>query len=109
MREHLSAGKPLEVSGYEIHPDLATALDCARLDSFTPSAETATLWLEQGTPDAVLAAPVSQKVIEAWSRKGVSVDVRLFGGPNFWQVAERAISHDALAATTVWVKDAWPA
>ena len=108
MREHLGSGKPLEVSGYEIHPDLAAALDTARLDSFIPPAGTPTLWLEQALPDADQAAPVSKKVIGAWRSKEVNVDVRLFGGPNFWQVAERAISPDALAATTAWIQDAWP-
>lgn len=107
MREQLAAGKSLEVSGYEIHPELATALDAARLDTFPPAPNMPTLWLEQAAPDATQAAPASQKVIDAWRSGGATIDVRFFEAPNFWQVAERAISTSAIDTTTAWAKQAW--
>ena len=107
MREQLAAGKSLEVSGYEIHPELAAALDAARLDIFPPAPNMPTLWLEQAAPDATQAAPASQKVIDAWRAGGATIDVRFFEAPNFWQVAERAISTSAIDATTAWAKQAW--
>ncbi len=109
MREQLAAGKPLEVSGYEIHPEFAAAIDAARLDAFTPVRNMPVLWLEQAAPEAVQAVPVSQKVIDAWRAEGVNVDVRYFEGPSFWQVAERAISMSAIDATTAWARQTWPA
>ena len=109
MREQLASGKSLEVSGYEIHPEFATALDAARLESFSPKKNTPVLWLEQAAVDATQAVPVSQKIIEAWRSSGVNVDVRFFEGPNFWQVAERAISTGAIDATTAWAQQIWAA
>lgn len=108
MREHLAAGSSLEVSGYEIHPEFAAALDAARLDVFPPPPDRTILWLEQAAPDATHAAPASQKVIDVWRAGGANVDVRFFEGPNFWQVAERAISVSAIDATTAWAKQTWP-
>ncbi len=107
MREQLAAGKPLEVSGYEIHPEFAAAIDRARLDAFAPTPNVPALWLEQAAPDATHAAPASQKVIDAWRAGGTNIDVRFFEGPNFWQVAERAISTSAIDATTAWAKQIW--
>ena len=107
MRDQLAAGKPLEVSGYEIHPEFAAAIDAARLNTFLPSPDKRVLWLEQAASDAAQAAPVSQKVIEAWRAGGANIDVRFFEGPNFWQVAERAISLSAIDATTAWAKQTW--
>lgn len=108
MREQFAAGKSLEVSGYEIHAEFAAALDAARLDAFSPTANIPVLWLEQAAPDATQAAPVNQKVIDAWRAGGANIDVRFFEGPNFWQVAERAISTSAIDATTAWAKQTWP-
>lgn len=107
MREQLAAGKSLEVSGYEIHPEFATALDVARLEPFVPKNKSSVLWLEQAAADATQAVPVSQKVIEAWRASGANIDVQFFEGPNFWQVAERAISESAIAATTAWARQHW--
>ncbi len=107
MREQFAAGMSLEVSGYEIHPEFAAALDAARLETFAPSPNRPTLWLEQAAQDANQAAPASQKVIDAWRAIGANVDVRFFDGPNFWQVAERAISTTAIEATTAWAKQTW--
>jgi uncharacterized protein len=107
MREQLAAGKSLEVSGYEIHPEFSAALDAAHLDTFSPASNMPTLWLEQAAPDATHAAPANQKVIDAWRAGGASIEVRFFEGPNFWQVAERAISTSAIEATSAWAKQTW--
>ena len=109
MREQLATGQSLEVSGYEIHPEFAGALDAARLVSFAPKNNSSVLWLEQAAQDATQVAPVSQKVIDGWRSNGANIDVRFFEGPNFWQVAERAISDSAIAATTTWAKQQWNA
>jgi exosortase A-associated hydrolase 2 len=109
MREQLAAGQSLEVSGYEIHPEFAAALDAARLDAFLPKKDSPVLWLEQAASDAAQASPASQKVIDAWQAGGASIDIKFFEGPNFWQVAERAISTSAIDATTAWAKQTWVA
>ena len=108
MRDQLAAGKSLEVSGYEIHPNLAVAIDTARLDSCAPPPGVASLWLEQAQGESDQPSPASQRVIDAWRRGGVKLDVTLFAGPNFWQVAERAIATDAIGKTADWLKETWP-
>jgi exosortase A-associated hydrolase 2 len=109
MRQQLAAGTSLEVSGYEIHPAFAAAIDSARLDAVPLAATTPVLWLEQAAPDAAQAAPANQKVIESWRTGGANIDVKFFAGPNFWQVAERAISDTAIVATTAWATQLWAA
>ncbi len=107
MREQLATGQSVEVSGYEIHPGFATALDAARLEPFAPKTNSSVLWLEQAVQEATQATPASEKVIDGWRSNGAHIDVQFFEGPNFWQVAERAISESAIAATTAWAKQQW--
>jgi exosortase A-associated hydrolase 2 len=107
MREQLALGKALEISGYEIHPEFAAAIDNAHLDVMSPAPNVPVLWLEQAAPNSPQLVPASQKVVETWRAAGANVDVRYFEGPNFWQVAERAMSMSAIEATLAWAKQTW--
>lgn len=107
LRQQLAAGQFVEVAGYEIHPQLAAALDAARLhDRITPP-ETRILWIEQAGSNAPQLSPANQKVVNAWRNVGLAPEIRLFAGTAFWQHYERAIAPDAIAATTDAVREAW--
>lgn len=107
MRTQLANGQSIEIAGYEIHPELAHALDNARLADIPPPAQAPTLWLEQASAQATDASPGNQRVIEAWSQAGSSISVRLYEGPPFWQLHERAVAPQAIAQTTSWSRENW--
>lgn len=102
MRKQLDTGEPLEVAGYEIHPELARAIDAARLDTPLPSG-TQVLWLENaGGDDAQIGLP-SRKVVDAWTAAGAAVETATYAGPAFWQVHERVLTPSIISATTRWL------
>lgn len=107
MRTQLAGGQAIEIAGYEVHPELARALDNLRLADIPPPALSPTLWLEQASAPAGEASPASQRVIEAWSQAGAPPSVRLYEGPPFWQLHERAVAAQAIAATTAWAVENW--
>lgn len=109
LRQHLAEGRTVEVGGYEIHPELAQAIDSARLDAWAPPPGTPVLWLEQVGPDATEPTPASRKVLAAWAMAGVTPEVIIYEDPPFWQVHERTVSPKALAATTRWLCAHWGA
>lgn len=105
MREQLATGQPIEVAGYEIHPELAAALDARKLANFPPPAGTPIAWLEQIAPGADLPSAAGAKVLAAWEAKGVSAEVKGFEGQAFWQLHERALALDIIQLTTEWLQN----
>jgi exosortase A-associated hydrolase 2 len=106
MRDQLARGDTLEVAGYEIHPELAEAIDKARLVDHPPSGNVAVAWLEATTGDKTEAAPASQKVIAAWQSQGAHVAHLPYAGPAFWQVHERVLAPELIARTSQWMQKA---
>lgn len=107
LRQQLAEGHSVEVGGYEIHPELAAALDAAHLGPLVPPPGTPVLWLEQTGPDAHEPAPASRKLLDTWAAAGIAPTVSLYQDPPFWQVHERAVSPKALAATSRWLRELW--
>jgi exosortase A-associated hydrolase 2 len=104
MRQQLAAGQPLEVAGYEIHPELAAAIDAARLTEHVLPAGSRVLWLENASPDKQELAPASQTAVAAWQGKGVAVDAQTFAGPAFWQVHERMVAPAVIEQGSAWLQ-----
>ena len=107
MRQQFAAGRSVEVSGYEINPQLAMAIDAARLAAVPPPAQTRVLWLEQATSGSSTVAPASQKVIDVWRSAGVDPDARVFEGLAFWQLHERTVAPVAISETISWARENW--
>lgn len=90
MRAQLHGGAPLEVAGYTLAPELAQALDAARIDAaLVPPCPVH--WFEVGAAGRSLPMPV-QGIALAWRAQGVRVDLQQVTGPAFWS------SHEAPAA-----------
>jgi hypothetical protein len=102
MRAQLAGGSNLEVSGYEIHPELVVAIDAARLAERVPAAEAPVLWLEHVNADNPEASVPSQNTLAAWSAAGCSASLQTFAGPQFWHVHERVVNAEIIAKTTDW-------
>lgn len=109
LRAQLAEGKTVEISGYEIHPELAHALDELRLDALPMCPGAPVLWLENVPAAGGDISPASRKVLDAWAGLGIHADVRSFEGPQFWQVHERVVAHQAVEATATWVAERYPA
>lgn len=104
MRATLAAGRPVEVAGYELHPELASSIDRARLDQHVVAAGTPLLWLENSVGEAAALSPQSRTLLQHWPGASVEPQVQGFSGPAFWQLHERAVAPDAIARSTAWLQ-----
>ena len=100
LRRMSAAGESIEVSGYAVSPTLLSNLDgvamprpanlrCVRLD-----------WFEVLASADAAVPRASVKAVEELVAAGVGVDLRTVVGPPFWQVHEREVAPDLVAATT---------
>jgi hypothetical protein len=98
LRETLKQGTPLEIAGYELHPELAAALDRLKLAELVPAAARVH-WLEvSAQPDPQLT-PASRRVLDAWRAAGCDVHAGAVAGEPFWSTLEIAECEALLAAT----------
>lgn len=98
LREALARGTPLEIAGYELHPELAAAIERTRLLQPVPQVRRVA-WLEvSANPDATVT-PASQRVIDAWRAGGVELHAQAVEGPPFWSTLEIAQCEALLEAT----------
>jgi exosortase A-associated hydrolase 2 len=103
MRQQLAAGEAVEVAGYEIHPELAHALDHARLGEQRLFAGANVLWLENASADKPELPPVSVSALGEWRAAGARVDGQTYTGPAFWQAHERVLASSLIDKTTAWL------
>lgn len=100
LRQQSAAGECVEVSGYRVGPDLARALDDVKMPDVASMLSVRTTWLET-LPSADAVVPrATTKAVEDLRAAGASVDFGSVVGPPFWQVHEREIAPDLIAATT---------
>jgi exosortase A-associated hydrolase 2 len=104
MREQFAAGRPVEIGGYEIHPELAGAIEAAHLSKSVLPTGTRIAWLEQLTPASTVPSPAGEKLIAEWTAAGLAIDVIGFEGQAFWQLHERSMAMDAIKSTTAWIE-----
>ncbi len=98
LRTELATGHVLEVAGYALHPELAAALEQARLP--LPRAGIQVNWFEvMATPGRALTPP-SQQLLQRWQTQGVAVTVQTVVGEPFWSTQEICCVPALLEATT---------
>ena len=90
LREQLQAGISLEIAGYELHSELATALDQAT--SQMPPITTRVHWLEVVSEPERPILPTSQRVIDNWRSENISVGAATVAGASFWATQEIALA-----------------
>lgn len=104
MRQEWEAGRSVEIVGYEIHPELASAIEAASLQAVPLAAGTPVFWLEQSTGEGTELSAGSRKLLQHWPGPSATLTTTMFEGPPFWQVHERAVAPDAVARTTQWLQ-----
>ncbi|MFI5445908.1 hydrolase 2, exosortase A system-associated [Polaromonas sp. UC242_47] len=103
LRQQLAMGQAVEVAGYEIHPELAKAIDGARLIANKLGNGSHVLWLENASQDHAEILPASKKALPAWEAAGVAIDAGTYTGPAFWQVHERVTAPAIIERTSAWL------
>lgn len=103
MRKILASGAPLEVAGYELHPELVAAIDAARLGD-APAPRGPALWLEHLGAEETELPPPSVELARAWQERGASVEQQSWNGPMFWQVHERVVARAIIDRTSEWLR-----
>ena len=103
MRQQLASGQSVEVAGYEIHPELAKAIDEERLIGYQMAKGSPVLWLENASQDQPEISLPSKNALLVWENSGVIVDAFTYLGPAFWQVHERVVASTLIERTSAWI------
>ncbi len=106
LQEALAAGQSLEIAGYELHPELAAALDRVRLTPPPPGVPVD--WFELTRAASGSFAPASQRIVDEWRSAGVAVHARTVVGESFWATQEIAEAPALLDATLTALLDRTP-
>jgi exosortase A-associated hydrolase 2 len=100
LRRIITSGVSIEVGGYELTPELVTAIDGLRIEELSSRDSPPVSWLELTSEEGRSLAPASQRVIERWRENGIHVDAKQVTGPPFWSAAEIAEAPELLQTTT---------
>jgi len=106
LRETLRRGVPLEIAGYDLHPQLAAEIEGLRLADLVPAVKRVH-WLEVTAHAEPKLSPASQRALEAWRVKGLDVRTAAVGGEPFWSTIEITECEALLAATEGSLKGAY--
>jgi exosortase A-associated hydrolase 2 len=96
LRAQLAAGRPLEIAGYELAPDLALAIERLDLAALAPKNVPAQ-WFEvnaDGKP-----SPALTRACGAWRAAGAEVDLHPIRGEPFWSAVEISECRELIDAT----------
>ncbi|ADE16265.1 hydrolase, exosortase system type 1 associated [Nitrosococcus halophilus Nc 4] len=98
--QRLAGGETVEVAGYELTPELATALERRSFASLDPPVSMAVDWLDVVPSAGRNLSPASQRMVETWRGRGVSVAAAAVVGEAFWTTQEIALAPRLLDETT---------
>ncbi|MGH8720327.1 MAG: hydrolase 2, exosortase A system-associated [Burkholderiales bacterium] len=94
LREKLAAGEALEVAGYRLAPELASAIDAASMRALSMRDSLALNWMEIGS--AVSSA--GRRIIDDW-RNSATVTESVIAGPPFWSTSEITLAPELIERT----------
>jgi exosortase A-associated hydrolase 2 len=105
LRKMLASGAPLEIAGYDLHPQLAAEIEGLRLADLVPAVKRVHC-LEVTAQAEPKLSPASQRTLEAWRVKGLDVHAAAVIGAPFWSTIEVTECEALLAATEGSLKGA---
>lgn len=106
LRADLAGGTAVEVAGYTLNPELASAIDAAEF-TVSDRYQAQIFWLETGRANAGEFGPASAQRIRALVAAGHRVTTRMIAGASFWQTVEIE-ECPALLEATIDALDAAP-
>ena len=84
----LTAGRPVEVAGYDLGSGVALGLSKAQLVAPPAGSGSRVLWLEVSAQTPPELLPASQNLVERWRGSGHDVHAEAVNGPLFWQTQD---------------------
>lgn len=100
LRDRLGEGQPLEIAGYELAPELASAIASLQLQSYAGRLGGVPVnWLEVTSEEGATLAPASQQVIDMLDQKAHPLIARAVMGEPFWAIQEITQAPGLLLAT----------
>jgi len=108
LRARLASGDSIEVAGYELAPELAAAIDAARLERWAPANAMPVHWLELVPETGRPISPAGARVVESWQEKGVPVTAAVAVGDPFWTLQETTLAPDLITVTGQLLEESVP-
>ncbi len=105
LRQQFKDKRSVEVSGYEISPELAFSIDNIETSKITSLGTINIDWFEILTSEKANISRSTQKVIKACSNTGTTISLHQVSGPAFWQLHERILAPDLISETTKQVTE----
>ncbi len=99
LRNTLRAGESLEVAGYELTPELASAIDGLKAVELAVT-DSPVHWFEIVAEPGRPMTPIGGKVVSAWRQSEVKLFLHLVPCPPFWATQEIAECPELVTATT---------
>lgn len=99
LRKELAAGRPIEVGGYLLAPELAAAIEARSLAKADLSRTTSVHWIDVVADAGKPLSPASTRCVEALRAAGRTVTTRTVAGEAFWSTIEIATPTELLDAT----------
>jgi exosortase A-associated hydrolase 2 len=90
LRQRLSAGESLEIAGYILAPELASAIDAASMQILAPPTSFPLHWMELASS----LSPAGRAIAERWAARTSCVS-----GPPFWTTSEITLAPELIAGT----------
>lgn len=99
LREQASRGESLEIAGYDLAPELISAIDgvdmrCAQMLPTVP-----VYWLEVVSETRRKPGPLSQKLLSTWAENGADVKSDVVVGDSFWATVETSLVPELIEKT----------
>jgi len=99
LRSALGAGRPIEVGGYDIHPELVAGAEAVTLEA-TQMPDIAIIWRETSVAIPAAVSATAMRLADRWTASGASVDIAAVSGPSFWMTQEITEAPQLIADTT---------
>ena len=97
LRAELNQGRAIDVTGYQLSPELALGLEASELAPTRESTRVA--WFELSSTGNRELSPASRARVDEWRRAGHRVEAFVVPGEAFWQTQEIAESPALINAT----------
>jgi exosortase A-associated hydrolase 2 len=105
LRAELAAGHPVEVSGYELHPELVAAVDTLQLADGLQGMNAMPIgWFQLGATADL--SPATTRAVQGLVASGLAVAAAGVPGESFWNSTETVVNEELLTATVTFITGA---
>lgn len=99
LKEELARGRSVEIAGYDLCPELASAMEAVDLARRPPPAGSEVLWYQVSEDADSGLGPPAEAVVEAWRAAGTRVRTRTVAGEPFWTTQEICLVEELVELT----------